>query len=382
MTDTPRLAIIASHPIQYQVPLFRALASNGTIDPHVLFLSRHGVEERLDPDFGATFRWDIELLDGYQHSFVPSLVPDAVPGHIASYVNPGVIRVLSTIQPHVILFLGVRGMTQAAALLWARRRAIPCLYRAESSVLATRSRVSKMLARFVLRHIDGVLPIGTANDLYYAALGYPESRRFLAPYTVDNGFFSRALESVSDARGALRLDDHGAVVLYVGKLVSRKGIETLVDACAQIRQPMQIVLAGDGPARSEIEARAADRGVQMTVLGFLNQTALSRSYSAADVLVLPSLEEPWGLVVNEAMASGLPVIASSRVGARLDLVHPGVTGEVFPAGDVDALRQALDRLLQSDSDRTEMGRNAARLIARWGIADTAAGVERAVLALA
>jgi len=111
MAAEPRLVIIATHPIQYQVPLFRALAADPRVDSHVLFLSRHGLESRVDPGYGVEFAWDIDLLGGYESSFLPNVREHARPGGVLSYVNVTVGRALRALDPDAILFLGVRSAT-------------------------------------------------------------------------------------------------------------------------------------------------------------------------------------------------------------------------------------------------------------------------------
>jgi glycosyltransferase involved in cell wall biosynthesis len=224
-----------------------------------------------------------------------------------------------------------------------------------------------------------VLPIGTANDLYYETLGVAERKRHLAPYTVDNAFFRERRVARAAARRELGLGEDELVVLYVGKLIAHKAPATVIEACARLPHRIRVLVAGDGPLRVDMQA-AAGRRVPLTVLGFLNQTELPLAYGAADVLALPSLEEPWGLVVNEAMCNGLPVVASTRVGARLDLVAPGVTGAVFRAGDADDLARALEPLLSSGETRRWRGEAALRRMDDWDLGHTVEGMVRAVQA--
>jgi glycosyltransferase involved in cell wall biosynthesis len=375
-----RLVVLASHPIQYQAPLFRALAADPRVDLQVLFLSRHGVEERQDPAFGIPFRWDVDLLSGYPSMFVPNIRERAAPGMVWSYVNPSVVRDLRSLDPDVVLFLGVRSPTGIAALQWAIRRRVRRIYRAESSVLVSRSSVARLAARTVLTKMSAFASIGTANDLYYDALGIEESRRHFAPYTVDNTFFRTRAVKKAAARDQLGLDGPDVVVLYSGKLVPRKDPGAVVAAAALMPERVHILIAGDGELRTDVERQATHLGVRLTLLGFLNQTEIPIAYSAADAVVVPSLVEPWGLVVNEAMCFGLPVIASSRVGARLDLVFSGVNGAVFKAGDPQALAASMRPIVQSAELRDKFGKASADRIRRWDIGDTVSGIVDASLA--
>jgi glycosyltransferase involved in cell wall biosynthesis len=382
LSEPPRLAVVVSHPIQYQAPLWRALAADGRVEPFVVFLSRHGVEDRVDPNFGTSFAWDVDLLSGYRSRLLFNLREKAPPGGALSYVNPGIARALEDIDPSAVLLLGVRNPTSVAALAWARARGVRALYRAESSVLQTRRLASLAAAGAILRRFDAVLSIGTANDLYYHVVGVSPDHRFLAPYSVDNAYFSARRMDRSVARVEVGIEDDEFVVLYVGKLVAWKDPGTLVDGCAGIaaRVPLRLLVIGDGPERRMLEHHARARGVPLTVLGFVNQSELSVAYSASDVLVLASREEPWGLVVNEAMCHGLPVVVSSQVGARFDLVRHSVNGGIFRVGDASALERELRSLVESRERRKRYGAASQEIVRGWDIEQTVDGVVRAVLA--
>ena len=380
MADRPRLAVLASHPIPYQAPLFRELARDARIDLHVLFLSRHGVSDRLDRDFGATFKWDVDLLSGYPSSFVFNLGERVTPGKPLSYMNPGIVRALRRVEPNVVLFFGMRSPSHLAALAWARKAGIACLYRAESNALRPLSRRALRRARALIGRMDGVVPIGTANEQYYDALGIARARRHHAPYTVDNSFFRGKRISRREARSAVDVQDGEVAVLFAGKLVARKDPLTAVAACAGLDTDVRLLIAGDGPLRADLEPAAKSHGVKLTSLGFMNQHEIPLAYCAADVLVVPSVEEPWGLVVNEAMCLGVPAVVSSCVGARLDLVADDTTGGVFRAGDARDLRRVLAPFVASAERRATAGHAAEKRMDDWDLPHTRDGIVQAVLA--
>jgi glycosyltransferase involved in cell wall biosynthesis len=170
-------------------------------------------------------------------------------------------------------------------------------------------------------------------------------------------------------------------VLFCAKLQRWKGPQDLLEAFARADVPNSyLVYAGDGPERSNLEGRATELGIAQRVrfLGFVNQSQLPAAYSAADLFVLPSLFEPFGLVVNEAMLCGLPVAVSDRVGAKFDLVLPGENGYVFPAGDVEALACILREILPDPEKRARMGAAARRRMETWSPREYADSVVRAV----
>jgi glycosyltransferase involved in cell wall biosynthesis len=205
---------------------------------------------------------------------------------------------------------------------------------------------------------------------YLRSLGFPGERIVLAPSAVDNDWWTREAARVdrSTMRAAWRIPEEGSVILFCAKLQPWKGPIDLIEAFAQAAVPNSyLAFAGDGPERANLERRAAKLGLtdRMRFLGFLNQSELPSAYRAADLFVLPSLFEPFGLVVNEAMLCGLPVVASDRVGAKFDLIRPGETGYVFPAGDIGALAAILREILPDAAKREKMGAAAKRRMETW-----------------
>jgi glycosyltransferase involved in cell wall biosynthesis len=210
--------------------------------------------------------------------------------------------------------------------------------------------------------------VGTRSEEYFRYYG--AKRVVRSPHFVDNRAFRSGAR-----RGTLRaewgIDDKTLAVLFVGKLIDKKRPADVVAACHRVPGTRAIIV-GDGPLKATMPSDA-------TFLGFRNQSELPSIYAAADVLVLPSdRQETWGLVINEAMAAGLPVIASDAVGCVPDLITPGVTGDRFPAGDVDALAAAL-RALRDDPKRgPRMAAAASERVSAYTAERAAAGVMEAV----
>jgi glycosyltransferase involved in cell wall biosynthesis len=380
MPDRPlRLAIVTSHVIQYQAPLFRALALTGRVEPHVFFLSRQGLDERLDSDLGTAFAWDVDLLGGYASQSVPNLLERRPVGGFASYLNPSLPLRLRRLRPDAVMLFGLRNPSALAAYAYALATRTPVLYRAESSVLEPAGPVARAVSRLLMRGIDAVVPIGTANDAYYESLGFPASRRFLGPYTVDSALFDRLRMERGKARAELGIGSGEFVVMVASKLVDRKDPLTVVRAAARVSgpRPVRLLVVGDGVLRPRIEATARELGLVVDIRGFLNQTQLGVAYSAADVFVLASLREPWGLVVNEAMHFSLPVLVSSQVGSGLDLVVDGANGSIFPAGADRQLAAHLQELAGSPELAERRGAHSREIIERWNVAATVDGIVRA-----
>lgn len=388
---TRRLAVVSSHPIQYQVPLFRELARRD-IELSVLFCSSHGTAPSFDPGFGATVQFDIPLLDGYPFEFLPNVSPRP---HIGTtgLVNPTLALRVMTGRYDAVVLHGYNSITNALAYSAPRsRRRTRLLLRGDSNAAQVRplaTRLAKQVAiRAIFRRFDHFLTAGTMNARYYADFGVSADRMTLAPFSVDNDFFRErsrvAREAPALVRGALGLPTDRPLFLYVGKLQRHKRPVDLLHAFAEARQsgPATLAYVGEGEQRSELERLIRALGVERDVrlLGFRNQTELPPLYGAADAFVLPSESEPWGLVVNEAMASGLAVAVSREVGAAADLVNGN--GGVFAAGDVGALAGILRTWIHKPEVLARHKSRSCEHIDRWGIEQTAdgflRGVERAI----
>jgi glycosyltransferase involved in cell wall biosynthesis len=384
-----RLAALVSHPIQYQVPLFRALAETGEVDLDVLYCSSGSVGVHHDPGFGVEFAWDTPLLDGYRHSFLKNLSPIPNPSRFLGCINPGVGRALATGCYDAVW---VHGWGLASCWLGfnaANRHRIPLLLRGEANGLKEPGSLKGCAKRFLLTRlfdqVSAFLAVGTNNAEFYTAYGVPRRKIFLAPYAVDNDFFFTRTRSPASERSSVRgregMSPDLPVILFCGKFSGAKRPLDLLKAFQQLGDDPKasLVFVGDGPLRVELKQYVAEHGLRRVhFLGFRNQTELPACYALADVFVLPSSFEPWGLVVNEAMCFGLPVIASDMVGAVRDLVQDGVNGFVFPAGNVEILADRLRRVLLDDGLRQRMGAQSHCNIERWGIKETVYGVLQAI----
>jgi glycosyltransferase involved in cell wall biosynthesis len=388
VTKPARVAFVTSHPIQYQAPLFRRLARRDDMDLVVLFCSDHGARAYFDRGFGATVKWDVPVCEGFEHVFLPNLRRNGTPASFFGLVNFGIGRVLRERHIDVVIVHGWAHATSWLAFSAASRIGIPLLVRGETNLLRPAAGMKARLRRIVLRRMlsraAGALAIGSLNREFYIACGVPERRIWLSPYAVDNDFFQSAacelLPQRVELRRAYDIPADSTVFLFSGKLTPVKCPLDLLEAFTGLpsRDRYSLLFVGDGELRAEIEARVSrKRLTNVRVTGFKNQQHVSTFYAMADVLVLPSRFEPWGLVVNEAMNFGLGIVASDQVGGAADLVRPGVTGEIFRAGAIDELRSAMERC--SSEDRRRAAARACRtMVGQWGIDAAAGGIAEAV----
>lgn len=383
-----RLAYLVSHPIQYQAPLLSRLAGCDEVDLDVAFLSDVSTRKHFDPGFGASFAWDVPLTEGYACRFLSSAPK-------VSFWSPFLPDIWQRIDGEGIDALWVHGWNQATQLIAiaeATRRGIPVLLRGESKPEARRGLVRKAVLKTLLQRVAACLAIGTENRLFYEQLGVGQERIYPVPYGVDNEHFERGARSAAqhreDSMRELGLDPARPVILFASKLIERKRPLDLVEAYRRLTRfgneaedahRAQLVIVGDGPLRAAVEKAARGPGWgSIHVLGFRNQSELPRLYELSDVFVLPSAYETWGLVVNEAMCAGTPVIASDGVGCARDLIREGETGFTYPVGDVEALARCLQRVLEDRPRAHAMGQRAAAHVRRFGIDAACDGILNAV----
>jgi glycosyltransferase involved in cell wall biosynthesis len=387
-----RLAVLASHPIQYQAPLFRALAAHPQIDLHVYFLSQRGLELYNDPGFGVSFSWDTPLLEGYRSSSLHNQSPRLGPDWLMRLVNP---RLISVVLQEQFDALWLHGWALASNWIgWAAAipRGLPILLRSESNGMAEPKGIKGAVKRCALkaffRRIVAFLAIGTSNANFYKSYGVSEEQIFWTPYAVDNGFFMDHAQRLDGQKRMLRekvgIPPDLPVILFCGKFLEKKRPFDLLRAfaCLHDHAKTSLVFVGDGPLRADMERFIVEQQlIGIHLLGFRNQTELPACYAMADVLVLPSSSEPWGLVVNEAMCFGLPIIASDQVGAAVDLIQEGVNGFTYPVGNISILADCLQKVLADEETCQAMGRQSHAIISRWGIGEDVEGVVQALHAV-
>jgi len=395
-----RLAYLVSHPIQYQAPLLRRIALDPAIELTVLFGSNFSVRGYKDQGFGVEVHWDTPLLEGYHSEFLKPL-RDTGGVSPTSPISRGLYRRLQLAGGSpafdALWVHGYASVNSLQAILAANALGIPVLLRAESW-LADRPRNRSTLAakffflRALSKGIAAVLPIGTENARYWTYYFGDRVPQFLMPYAVDNQYFAELAEAAAPLQPKLRaelgIDPSRRVILFASKLQARKHAHHLLEAYARFisthdpRNSPYLVIVGDGEQRAALEASARQLNLDsVRFAGFRNQSELPRFFELADVFVLPSRHEPWGLIVNEAMAAGCPVIVSSDVGSHTDLVTDGVEGCVFPVGDVSALAHALERVFITPETVVTMGARARERIQRWTFEEDLRGLRSALRAV-
>jgi glycosyltransferase involved in cell wall biosynthesis len=359
-----RLVILTEIISPYRIPLFNALARDAAVCPHVIFLSDTDPNLRKWRVYKEEIRFSYQILPSWRRRL----------GKFNVLLNWKVADALDQSSPDAILCGGYSYLASWQVLCWAQSHKIPLLLWSESNIQDARrghAPVELLKLEFLRRCAGFVVPGQSARD-YLLAQKIREERIFVAPNGVDNDLFgSLAAEARKDAnanRRRLGLPDR--YVLFVGRLVPEKGIFDLLCAYArleeQVRQELGLVFVGDGIARQELQKRASEISVgEIRLAGFAHREQLPSYYALAEMLVLPTYTDPWGLVVNEAMACGLPVIVSQVAGSVRDLVREGWNGLLIPPRNVASLSSAIRDLAVQPELRASMGVRATSHITNF-----------------
>lgn len=390
MSRAFRLAVVNSHPIQYFAPFYAYINRDPVLEVTALYCSDFSLRGAIDPGFKQAVTWDVDLLTGYRSVFLGKNAKQRTPAGFWSLICPQVWPEIRSGHYDVILLHGYNYAVNVLALLAAKTKGLPVLMRSETHLGLQRKGWKRWIRDAVLsiayRFVDGFLAIGTANRAYYRALGVPDDKIFDVPYTVDNDRFIAAAALAPEQRAEVRkkygLPVDEPVVLYASKFMRRKHPDDVIRAMARLRdegQTATLFMVGTGEMEHELRDLTSSLAVGNVVFGgFINQVELPKVYAASDIFVLPSENEPWGLIVNEVMCAGIPVVVSDEVGCVPDLVKDGVNGYHIKAGDIGSLAMALDKLLADESLRQRMGAASLSIMSGWSYEQCRQGITAAL----
>jgi glycosyltransferase involved in cell wall biosynthesis len=367
-----RVAVVTGLPTPYREPVFSELSRRDSIDLRVFYAT----EGHRDVGWiGQNQQRD------YDHCFLRNAMPEwgrRLP--FIGYATLGLTAELRQFDPDYLLVYGYNQLSQWLAFAYADRRRIPFALRSDSNALLDtrsdwKSHLRRRLVRSIVARAHAVLPVGSINKLFWEKLGATDRQIFMAPYAVENERISRlASHAIRDPLGPVRL-------IYVGRLLPRKGVDILVSAFNQLvgTKDVQLTIVGDGPQRTELMNMQTKAARSRTIWkGKLSNPQAMESLGQADLFVLPSRYEPWGLVVNEAMAAGLPVIAHRHVGAAIDLIVSESTGWTLEDHSVDTMLHLLQQAVADRERLKEMGQRAQDQITAWSIQSTVDGMVAAI----
>lgn len=383
------LVIVSTHPIQYHAPIYRTLAAKFGIPVHVIYGSDFSVAGYRDREFAEAFAWDTDLLSGYSYSFL-SRISEGGARSVEKVSARGLGDKLDRLAPAAMLIPGYGSAFYMAAIYKAWKIKCPIIFRGETTDCAKRRGAFKALARdrilrFLYKRCAKLLYVGRNSYEHFRRLGCLDENLIFSPYCVDTSRFDpdRTVHSKVrlETRQGLGIPEDRTALIFSGKLIQVKGPDLLLKAIgaipAEIQRRIAVIFLGSGELKSSLEKMAKQlQSVKVVFAGFQNQSALGDYYHAADLLVLPSRSETWGLVVNEALHHGLACIVSKAVGCAPDLIEEGVSGEIFSPGSVSSLAEAIIRGLRLTID-PKTPEECQKKAARYTVDNAAAGIAAA-----
>jgi glycosyltransferase involved in cell wall biosynthesis len=372
----PKVAIITEIIAPYRIPVFNALAERPEIDLHIVFLSETDPTLRQWQVYKDEIQFRYEILRSWRWR---------VGGHNL-LLNRGLHSTLRRLNPDVVIAGGYNYAACWSAAYWAKAASIPFLLWTESTIHDQRKKypLVEFAKKRFLNLCSGFIVPGKSSLQYLEQLGVPENQMTTAPNAVDTSLFSNLADAARGNPAVLRARHNlpSQYFLFVGRFVREKGVFDVIEAYSQlppeIRNEIGLVFVGDGPARTALhdQSRILQGNVQFP--GFLHREELAQVYGLAEAFIFPTLSDPWGLVVNEAMACGLPVIASSVAGCTADLVEDSVNGVLVEPHDIPHLTLAMENLAKNPEMRLGMGRKSRERIDFYSPDAWAAGMIKAV----
>jgi glycosyltransferase involved in cell wall biosynthesis len=371
-----RLVILTEIISPYRIPLFNALVQHPEVDLHVIFLAETDPALRQWQVYKDEIRFSYQILPSWRKRL----------GKYNLLLNRGIADALDKSAPDVILCGGYNYAASWRSLLWARHRGIPFYLWSESNAQDLRRGhdvVEFLKGQFLCRCSGFVVPGNAAREYLRADKNVSENLIFTAPNAVDNELFAAATDSARQSAAARRQEMvlPSRYFLFAGRLVREKGVFELLSAYAKLdesmRQQVGLVFVGDGVSRRQLEEQAASisPGV-IQFAGFAQREQLAIYYALAEMLVLPTYADTWGLVVNEAMACGLPVILSRAAGCATELVREHWNGLLVQPRDVSSLALAMQTLAVQRDLCASMGANSAQHISHYSPKEWSHGISQ------
>ena len=363
-----RLAIVTSHPIQYNSPLFKLLADRRNINIKVFYTwGKQVMEDKFDPGFGRSIQWDIPLVEGYEFNFVENISPDPGSHHFKGIINPSLNNEIESWKAEAVLVFGWSFHSHLKCLRYFSNK-IPVLFRGDSTLLDVQGGIKQSLRRLFLKwvysHVTVAFYVGENNRKYFLAHGLKPAQLIYGPHAVDNerfaGHASNYENQAVELRKKLGLQSDDLVLLFVGKFEGKKNPFFLVDLINSISDTrLKILFAGSGALQPALQSAAA-KNSRILLIDFQNQLQMPIIYRVGDCFVLPSKGpgETWGLALNEAMASGKAVIASNKTGGAIDLIEDGVNGMVLDLKNNTSLNKLIHSSLNDKQLLVDMGRQS------------------------
>lgn len=381
-----RLAIITTHPIQYNAPMFALLSARGKIEVKVFYTWGESVlHDKYDPGFGKNISWDIPLLNGYEYNFVQNVAKDPGSHHFTGIDNPTLINEIKEWKADAILVYGWRFKSHLKVMRYFHGR-LPVFFRGDSTLLSKRNGIHSLIRKYFLRwvysHVDKAFYVGSHNKSYFKQHGLNETGLMFAPHAVDNERFADESglyqAKAAEWRKHLGIDTDDLVIVYAGKLEPVKNLGWLIEVIRGSDEiPVKVLFVGNGSSEKELKEKAYGDS-RFIFTDFQNQQQMPIVYRLGQAFILCSHSETWGLSINEAMASGRTIFVSENCGCATDLVKNGINGYIFNVDDKISLINRIEELAGDESLVKNFGSQSKNIISKWNFEKDCNAIEKAM----
>lgn len=373
-----KLAIIDSHIIQYYIPLYKKINAHPDIELTVFFCSDQGLKPKLDPGFGIKYKWDVINLEGLNYKFLKNFSPLPNPRYFWGLFNPGIINELKKNRYDAIIVKGYAFASYWLAFYAAYITKTPMIltgepptpWKSKIRILVTQT-IKRMFMPYLLGMASAILFIGKKSKEFYLFYRKDiEYKLFFCPFSIDNEYYLQKAEEYRDKKVQLKEElsiplDY-PVILFLSKLIHRKQPMLLLKAFHGLKTPANLIFVGSGRRLKILKRYVKQHDLKhVYFFGFQNYSQVPKFYAISDIFVFPSLGESWGLVINEAMCFGLPIVTTDKVMSIYDLVYDGKNGYIIEAHNKGIFIKALEDLLNYPEKREMMGRISKQIIKQW-----------------
>jgi len=378
-----KLAIITTHPIQYNAPLFKLISQRNKIKIKVFYTWENSKEKVFDKKFGKEIKWDIPLLDGYEYTFVKNTAKNQGSHSFFGIKNPTLNKEIESWDADAILVFGWNFISHLKAMIHFKGK-IPVLFRGDSTLLDENKGIKTIIRRkwltFIYKFIDYALYVGTNNKNYYLKHGVKHEKLVFAPHAIDNDRFFDIIgeyeKKAKQWRQKLGFNNDDIVFIFVGKFEPKKNPLLLIEAAKRYPE-YKFLFVGNGVLEKEMKEKASKN---IKFLPFQNQSLMPIVYRLGDVFVLPSKGpgETWGLAVNEAMACSKTIIVSDKVGCAIDLVREQKNGFIFNNKDISSLKQKITLIQNNKVTLKQFSKYSQEIIREWNFDKIANAIEQII----
>jgi glycosyltransferase involved in cell wall biosynthesis len=360
MSENLKIKVALIHNIvsPYRIPIFEGISNHPLIDLTVFFCAKsHKIRE-----------WEIIHSEKYKYKFLSGITIEF--RDIVYHINYNIIPIILRKQFDVVIIGGSSDFTTQIAFILSKLVGTPIILWSEG-IDNSKGRIGKMVSpifNYIIKHSNAIIIPGTVSKDYHMRVGAPQNNIFIAPNIVDNDYFITQSAFFKQTKVQIKKEmkvEEKKIIIFVGQLIKRKGIDNLIQAVNKLNKTGDIILliVGNGPLRSELEDICKVlKNQNVFFTGWIDENEKVKYYSIADIFVLPTLFDVWGLVVNEAMCCGLPVITTTTAGCAFDMVFDGENGFVVKPDDNNELAKAIKKILENPIERDRMGERSLDII--------------------